>query len=136
MHKSEWPANYKDIWPNFTIEEMECKCGCEGVPETSFMTLLQSLRHCFSFPLPVTSGFRCEDYDKYIGGAGVHPTGLAADIAVGYSNAHGVLRWSLQFGFTGIGVKGHGVNRFVHLDTLPLGEEHDHPRPRVWTYNG
>lgn len=35
-------------------------------------------------------------------------------------------------GFTGIGIKQHGDNRFIHLDDL---REPDHaPRPTIWTY--
>ncbi len=83
--------------------------------------------------MSITSGFRCPEHDKAIGGAGVHPTGQAADIAISGENAYHMLNAALLHGMTGIGQKQHGPyeDRFMHLDatTGPL-------RPRVWTYPG
>jgi hypothetical protein len=41
------------------------------------------------------------------------------------------LKYALNAGFTGIGVKQTGVNRIIHLDTLTAP---DYPRPTVWSY--
>ncbi len=138
MNKAEWlfhtqPENVS--WPNFTFEEMECSCGCGEAPELIFMDKLQLLRDRVGFSLPVTSGFRCETYDKSIGGAGVHPTGLAADIAISRAKAHIFIKWAMHYGMTGIGIKGRGDRRFVHVDMLSEDMK-SHPRPTIWTYNG
>lgn len=115
---------------NFTEREMHCPCGCGRADmDPAFMAALQRVRDAYGKPMPVTSGFRCKDYDKRIGGAGVHPTGQAADIAVSGENTHHLL--SAAIGMHGIGLKQHGphVSRFMHLDIM------DGPmRPRVWSY--
>jgi len=136
MNPIDWPSMASQWWPNFTISELECKCGCGGLPELKLMHALQRLRDRVAFPLPITSGFRCEEYDKSIGGAGVHPTGLAVDIGIGRAKAYEAIKWATHYGFTGIGDKGKGTSRFIHIDMLPITEEGSHPRPRKWTYNG
>ena len=100
------------------------------------MKALQLIRDRVQFALPVNSGFRCETYDKSIGGAGVHPTGLAADIGVGWDKAYELIKWATHYHIFGIGVKGRGATRYVHIDMIPENEDGPHPRPRVWTYNG
>lgn len=134
MLQSNWPSDVATRWPNFTASEMECKCGCGQVPEIRFMNGLQFIRYELDSPLMVTSGFRCLAYDARIGGANVHPTGFAADISIGYRAAYLLISEATPV-MTGIGIAGRGDNRFVHLDMLPLGETHDHPRPRIWTYD-
>ena len=122
-------------WANFTIEEMRCKGTglCEMDPY--FMDSLQALRVACGFPFPVTSGFRAEEYDDSIGGAGVHPTGKAVDLQIYGHRVFEVVKLAAKFGFTGIGLsqKGDYSRRFIHLDTLPVGGS-GHPRPWIWTY--
>jgi len=134
MQRNDWPTDARVRWPNFTAGEMECKCGCGGVPEFKFMDALQRLRDRVKFAIPVTSGFRCDDYDKYARGAGVHPSGLAANLGVDKAKAYYVIKWAMHLGFTGIGDKGRGDNRFVHIDMISENEDTHHPRPRKWTY--
>lgn len=138
MMYNHWSAVAEDDWPwkNFSPQEMACK-GTGGllvVPE--FMDMLQGLRDGFGEALFVTSGYRSPDYDAKIGGARVHPTGMAADVKIAGANAHFLLELASGLDFTGIGLRQHGdwEKRFVHLDTLPAHGA-GHPRPRVWTYN-
>ncbi len=117
--------------PNFTEAEMRCHCGCGRADMTpDFMATLQRARTLYDKPMGITSGFRCPAYDKRIGGAGVHPTGQAADIAVSGENVYHLL--SAAMAMRGIGLKQHGphARRFIHLDTTygPM-------RPRIWTYS-
>ena len=118
-------------YPNFTEAEMRCRCGCgKADMDPAFMAALQRVRHAFERPMSVTSGFRCKDYDTRIGGAGVHPTGQAADIAISGENVYHLL--SAAITMRGIGLKQHGAHarRFMHLDMT------DGPmRPRIWTYS-
>lgn len=112
---------------------MACRhCGREGM-DAAFMARLEALRAELGRPLPVTSGYRCPEHDRAIGGAGVHPQGHAADLAVAGADAVRLVRAALELGFTGIGLhqKGPLAARFVHLDDLSGGP---HPRPRLWTY--
>ena len=94
------------------------------------MYSLEKVRVSYGRPMAVTSGFRCEDYDKRIGGVGVHPTGQAADIAVSGENVYHLLSIAIQQ-MRGIGLKQHGphAKRFMHLD-MTYGPM----RPRIWTY--
>jgi uncharacterized protein YcbK (DUF882 family) len=119
----------------FKREEFKCKhCGAEKM-DPAFLVLLDELRHRCGFPLPVTSGYRCPAYNDKVsttGPNGPHTTGKAADIGVSRHRAYDVLRHALAMGFTGIGVKQKGEERFVHLDTLT--EPQAAPRPTVWSY--
>lgn len=66
----------------FTDKEMACShCGMEMMSR-EFMRRLDFVRTAFGKPLIVTSGYRCPEWDKEIGGKGNHPTGEAADLLV------------------------------------------------------
>ena len=68
------------------------------------------------------------------GKPGTHTMGRAVDIVCRGEKALDVLRFALQLGFTGIGVKQHGKEgRFLHLDDLTSDSYHG-PRPTVWSY--
>jgi len=123
--------NWSD-YPNFTEAEMRCHCGCGRADmNPEFMEILQRVRRFYSRPMPVTSGYRCPNFDQSIGGAGVHPTGNAADISVAGQLSFELLIAAVGMNIRGIGFKQHGPydQRFMHLDTFtgPL-------RPRIWTY--
>ncbi|KKK52673.1 hypothetical protein LCGC14_3102540 [marine sediment metagenome] len=126
-------------YPNFTEAEMRCKgfakglCSCGGQADMkpSFMMTLQRVRNAFGRPMVVNSGFRCPDYDKFLGGAGIHPKGRAADIRVSGENAYHLLGCAYAMDVWGIGLKQHGPwpGRFMHLDTMSGPK-----RPRIWSY--
>ena len=120
-------------WPDFSPDEMRCKCGCGQVAmDSGFMDQLQGLRDILRFPLPVTSGYRCPEHNAAVsntGTSGPHTTGKAADIGVDRARAHTLLCVAPQM-FSGIGVQQKGGGRrFIHLDTL-IGPA----RPGVWSY--
>ena len=126
-------------YPNFTEDEMRCRghakglCSCGGRADMKpdFMMTLQRVRNGFGRPMVVNSGYRCPEYDKAIGGAGVHPQGRAADIKVSGENAYHLLGCAYAMDVWGIGLKQHGAwaGRFMHLDTV-TGQT----RPRIWSY--
>lgn len=124
-------------WPNFTENEMRCKCGCgraDMAPE--FMDRLQAMRNRTLTSFVVTSGYRCPDYNDRIaktGRTGPHTTGHAVDLLCAGARAHDILQLAALEGMTGIGVDQHGPHekRFLHLDDLPAG---NYPRPGVWSY--
>lgn len=122
-------------WPNFSIEEFQCKhCGAHIlVPE--FMDRLQALRTDFKKPMKITSGYRCSNYNSDIsetGLTGPHTTGRAVDIQVSGKDAYELMRLALVHGFRGIGVSQRGPQntRFLHLDDVP----DTIIRPMVWSY--
>lgn len=124
-------------WRHFTLEEFACKCGAHTEPppmQVPFLDRLDSMRSLLGFPLKVTSGFRCIPYDSSIGGAGVHPSGCAANISIAGAQQDALIRLAVRYNVAGIGIKAKGpwAGRFVHLDDLP--DSTTHPRPRIWTY--
>lgn len=121
--------------PNFTNEELTCKCGCGLLPQQDFMDKVQILRDILHFGLPVTSGARCPTYNNQVsstGFTGPHTTGRAIDIAVRGNQAYELVIAAMQIGFTGIGVQQKGNARFIHLDDLQNGP--NSPRPWMWSY--
>ncbi len=129
--------NWSD-YKNFSADEMRCHCGCGSADmKPHYMAILQRVRTLYGYPMPVTSGFRCDLYDKRTGGVGVHPKGVAADIAVSGLRIYPLISaaligdGSISGRMRGIGLKQHGPhrNRFVHLDTI-FGPD----RPIIWTY--
>ena len=126
----------KSPYPYFTMEELTCPCGCGQMNmKPSFMRKVVNMRMQTGIKMKVTSAYRCPEYDKSIGGAGVHPTGRAIDINIYYSDADTIINLMSSYRFTGRGVKQHGpVNkRLIHMDDLDNGEL-GKTRPATWTY--
>jgi zinc D-Ala-D-Ala carboxypeptidase len=99
------------------------------------MDKVEKLRDRLGFALPVTSAYRCPEYNNRVSGtgrSGPHTTGRAIDLGVSHSRALELLRMALAMGFTGIGIKQHGQGRFIHLDDLPNAE--GQPRSHIWSY--
>ena len=121
-------------WPNFTPEEMACRDTGALILDVAFMDRLQGLRDIIGQPLIISSGYRSPEHDEAVGGAGVHPTGNAADIRCFGEKASRVLTIALQM-FPGVGIQQKGAHetRFVHVDMMPL-DDPARPRPWVWTY--
>jgi zinc D-Ala-D-Ala carboxypeptidase len=121
--------------PHFHVRELACRCGCGGLPKQDFMDKVEKLRDRLGFPLPVTSGYRCPEYNNRVSGTGrtgPHTSGRAIDLGVSHARALELIRMALSMGFTGIGIKQHGAGRFIHLDDLPDAE--GQPRPNLWSY--
>jgi len=69
---------------NFSTDELKCDhCGrCNVTPE--LVSALQSLRDLARLPIQVTSGYRCPEHNRAVGGASAsqHAEGKAADIKI------------------------------------------------------
>ena len=74
----------------FKINEFVCRCGC-GMPaearqniEALVANVLDSLREAYGKPIYVNSGYRCEAYNRKVGGVprSQHIVGEAADISL------------------------------------------------------
>lgn len=122
-------------WRHFTLTEFACKhCGLNGI-DLEFVDRLDELRERVGFPLRVNSGFRCPDHNAAVsttGHSGPHTTGKAVDLSIERGQAYQVLAEAMTMGFSGIGVKQHGMGRYLHLDDLPAAE--GRPRPTIWSY--
>ena len=115
--------------PNFSRAELTCKCGCGRMEiPLEFVLMLERVRARVGFPMRISSGYRCPDYNERIsstGRDGPH-TKAAVDVAVSGKDALRVLLAALREGFTGIGVQQKGTGRFIHLDRRV--------DPTIWSY--
>ena len=123
-------------YPNFSRREFVCRCGCgQASMDADFVQALQNIRDAVGFAMPITSGFRCPDYNNRIspqtGLDGPHTTGLAADIGAYGAEALDLVFAAEKAGMTGIGVRQKGAleRRFIHLD-----QHSHHIRPWIWSY--
>lgn len=123
-------------WKYFKIEEFACHhCG-KNLMSSKFIDKLEELREEYDYPLVVSSGYRCSDYNKTVsttGDAGPHTTGRAVDFLISRNEALQLLEIALSSGrFSGIGLNQKGASRFIHLDDLT--NMPGQPRPTIWTY--
>lgn len=123
----QWVGNYR----HFSEAEMVCRCGCGELPKHSFMVKLVLLRRLLGVPLRITSGQRCIEHNKSIGGGVVHPMGLAADIQASGLLAIKIVVYGYLVGFRGFGIsqKGSFSSRFIHIDMWVSSK-----RPAIWSY--
>lgn len=125
--------------PHFPESEFRCHCqACETKEMTTevqenltrLTATLERLRDVLAQPIIITSGYRCVEHNKQIGGAhdSTHLKGLAADIRVSGHNGESLLALMkdlIKHGLLpdgGLGVY-KAYPRIVHYD---LG------RPRRW----
>jgi zinc D-Ala-D-Ala carboxypeptidase len=122
---------------NFKAEEFNCNCCGDNQMVDSFVEKLQLIRSEFQKPIKINSGYRCPAHNERVSGTksrtGPHTTGRAADLSCRGGDMYLLLRLALKYGMTGIGIKGSGSSRFLHIDDLQA-EDGDRYRPTVWTY--
>lgn len=110
----------------FKDREICCPC-CGKVPDKTAVYKLYCLRLLLDVPIIVTSGARCEKYNKKIGGSknSYHIAGHAFDIKTKNQNAdeYNIIKIAQQVGFTGIGINN---NNFIHIDNRFMRA--------IWTY--
>ncbi len=76
-----------DLSRNFSRSEFACKgtncCGHSAPIQPELISALQALRDQLNLPLSITSGFRCNRHNEFVGGAALsfHTLGMAADVA-------------------------------------------------------
>lgn len=74
-----------DISTHFNRSEFECKCDCGwSVVDAELIKVLELVREFFDAPITITSGCRCDDHNRAIGGAyeSKHKQGIACDFKV------------------------------------------------------
>ena len=113
---------------HFKPSEFCCKCGCCSCDvHPQLVAALDLARAKAGVPFKISSGFRCQEYNKAVGAktTSSHTRGLAADVA--FENGHQgiVILKALVPLFDRIGVG----NGFIHVDIDP-----DKPSPTLWTY--
>jgi uncharacterized protein YcbK (DUF882 family) len=106
---------------NFNSSEFDCKCkdpNCQTtLIDKDHLDKLQALRDFLGQPVTITSAFRCEKYNKAVGGASKsrHKEGDATDIIVKNMTPDEVAEKCEHF--DGLGK----YNSFTHIDSR--GEE-------------
>jgi len=107
-----------DIWEHlkfFTKQEMACKCGCgQAHMDPRFMLTLDTAREEAGVPFIITSGFRCAEHNRRVGGVAdsAHVKGMAADIFILDSqHRFSLLKVAFKY-FKRIGL----TSTFIHVD--------------------
>lgn len=110
---------------NFNSYEFRCglgsPCSCSTVLiDDKLVEYLQNIRDHFGKPITITSAYRCESYNKSIGGAtgSYHSKGMACDIVVNGVTPREVAKYAESIGLLGIGLyETASDGHFVHIDT-------------------
>ena len=122
-----------DLTENFSYDEVRCKCGCGNAAiSIELMNKLQVIRSALGFPMVVTSGVRCKEYNIKEGGVedSEHvPNEFRPGEGIDIACVDSEFRWQL----IGLGIlifKRVGIgNGFVHFGVRPTK-----PQRRLWTY--
>lgn len=107
-----------DISEHFSRSEFSCRCNCGfDTVDAELLNVLEEIRSHFNAPVKITSGCRCEAYNKTVGGKkySQHLFGRAADIQVEYKGPIFVAEYA-EYVMPNTG----GIGRyttFTHLDT-------------------
>ena len=105
-----------DLSPHFSRYEFACKCGCgQDTVDAKLIAILERVRQHFGAPVTITSGNRCETYNRDIGGArnSQHKISRAADIVVAGVSPATVFAWLDPWHTGGLGA----YRNFTHIDT-------------------
>jgi uncharacterized protein YcbK (DUF882 family) len=118
---------------HFNVSEFKCPCdSCkQTLIDKILISQLEAMRTLLGSKLTVTSGYRCEDYQRELRlkgyetstGISTHQLGKAADVSDGVTPGHELEDLARRVGFMSVGVGKH----FVHLDLRP--------EYRRWTYS-
>jgi uncharacterized protein YcbK (DUF882 family) len=112
-----------DLTKDFSTSEFMCKCGCRKCTiDLKLVHILQSIRDVVGFPLAVSSGYRCEEHNRAVGGEpnSAHTRGLAVDLLIPASPLRYKFLKEALVVFKRIGIS----EEFIHVDVdknLPQG---------------
>jgi uncharacterized protein YcbK (DUF882 family) len=106
---------------HFTRAEFACNCGCGfDTIDTATLGIVEAVREHFGRPVTVTSGCRCEAYNRKVGGApdSQHTKARATDIQVKGFAPDAVYDWlAMHFPNASLG----RYATFTHIDTRSNG---------------
>lgn len=127
MAVQSYPKNSSTkLSKNFNAREFRCGLGspCSACTvtliDTKLVEYLQKIRDYFGTEVEITSAYRCESYNRRIGGAtgSRHSKGQAADIVVRGVAPRRVAAYAEYIGVKGIGLYETAKDGyFVHIDT-------------------
>lgn len=110
---------------HFNSYEFRCglgrPCACTTILiDDKLIDFLEQIRQHFGQPITITSAYRCENYNRSIGGAvgSRHSKGQAADIVVKGVSPREVAKYAESIGVLGIGLyETASDGYFTHIDT-------------------
>ena len=110
---------------HFNSYEFRCglgrPCACTTILiDDKLVEFLEQIRQHFGQPITITSAYRCESYNRNIGGAtgSRHSKGQAADIVVKGVSPREVAKYAESIGVLGIGLyETASDGYFTHIDT-------------------
>ncbi len=105
----------------FRLGEFECPC-CHQVKLVPYLVyLLDKLRKEVNAPVYISSGYRCENYNRKVGGKkhSYHPLGMAAHIFYRKANLFELATLANKVGFSTVIYYPEGG--FVHVDIREHG---------------
>ena len=79
-----------------TVQSFACKCGCGfATVDAVLLQILEHVRLKYNAPVKITSGCRCPEHNKAVGGSenSQHLQGRAADFTVHNVPAREVYTW-------------------------------------------
>lgn len=132
MNKLEYKyGNKTQLTAHFNAKEFQCKCGKSHsfLIDNDLLEKLEQLRDVLDCSkIIVTSGYRCSEHDKAVGGNGVgqHTKGTAADICC-YAQDGSIISSKLvcckaqDIGFTGI-ANIDSSYQYTHVDVRTSGK--------------
>ena len=112
----------------FEDYEFECPCCKQANISPLFVNCLDAARLRAGVPFKITSGYRCPNHNRAVGGSPTssHMLGIAVDIAAGASGIKFlIVKALIESGFTRIGIG----KDFVHVDMDGMK-----PSNVMWTY--
>jgi len=111
--------NHIMIAPHFNLSEFACPCCKRVMLHPKLLAKLVELRDVLEKPVYITSGYRCFEYNRKVGGVAnsYHLIGLAVDIKVKDINLIQLLAYAEEIDFAGIGF--YEKKNFLHLDVRP-----------------
>lgn len=123
----------KKLSTNFYSKEFDCSCdSCEQtIINMVHVARLEQLRRELDRPIKITSGYRCADHNKAVGGvpSSQHMLGNATDILFLIKNEHDELRFKRIFPCV------IAYDTFTHVDSRPGRKIFIDKRKKINTVN-
>jgi zinc D-Ala-D-Ala carboxypeptidase len=112
----------------FKEDEFKCSCCGKVFVNPSLIPTLDKIRKSYGKPMVVTSGYRCPEHNKEVGGAtnSEHLIGMAADVHCNNNrDRFALIKACLDNGVTRLGIG----PTFIHI-----GISLANPQEVIWLY--